>query len=53
MIDIQNLKKHFSDTRENLIKRGFELDEKFWLKAEKKRKKVKVETEQLQEEKNK
>ena len=53
MIDIQNLKKHFSDTRENLIKRGFELDEKFWLKAEKKRKKIQVETEQLQEEQNK
>ncbi len=49
MIDIQNLKKNLSETIDNLSRRGFELDKDYWLKIEEKRKKLQIETEQLQE----
>ena len=49
MIDIQNLKNNLSETIENLSKRGFEFNEDYWLKTEEKRKKLQIETEQLQE----
>ena len=49
MIDIQNLKKNLSETIDNLSRRGFELDKDYWLKTEEKRKKLQIETEQLQE----
>ena len=49
MIDIQNLKNNLSETIENLSRRGFEFNEDYWLKTEKKRKKLQIETEQLQE----
>ena len=49
MIDIQNLKNNLSETIENLSRRGFEFNEDYWLKTEEKRKKLQIETEQLQE----
>ena len=49
MIDIQILKKNLSETIDNLSRRGFELDKDYWLKTEEKRKKLQIETEQLQE----
>jgi len=52
MIDIQNLKENLSETIDNLSRRGFEFDKDYWLKTEKKRKKLQVETEQLQENQN-
>ena len=52
MIDIQNLKENLSETIDNLSRRGFEFDKDYWLKTEKKRKKLQVETEQLQETQN-
>ena len=52
MIDIQNLKKNLSETIDNLLRRGFELDKDYWLKIEEKRKKLQIETEQLQETQN-
>ena len=52
MIDIQNLKNNLSETIENLSRRGFEFNEDYWLKTEEKRKKLQIETEQLQEIKN-
>jgi len=52
MIDIQNLKENLSETINNLSRRGFEFDKDYWLKTEKKRKKLQVETEQLQENQN-
>ena len=52
MIDIQNLKKNLSETIDNLSRRGFELDKDYWLKTEEKRKKLQIETEQLQENQN-
>ena len=53
MIDIQNLKSNLSETIENLSRRGFEFNEDYWLKTEEKRKKLQIETEQLQEIQNK
>ena len=41
MIDIQNLKENLSETIDNLSRRGFEFDKDYWLKTEKKRKKIK------------
>ena len=52
MIDIQNLKENLSETIDNLSRRGFEFDKDYWLKTEEKRKKLQVETEQLQETQN-
>ena len=52
MIDIQNLKENLSETIDNLSRRGFEFDKDYWLKTEEKRKKLQVETEQLQENQN-
>ena len=52
MIDIQNLKKNLSETIDNLSRRGFELDKDYWLETEEKRKKLQIETEQLQETQN-
>ena len=52
MIDIQNLKKNLSETIDNLSRRGFELDKDYWLKTEEKRKKLQIDTEQLQETQN-
>ncbi len=52
MIDIQNLKKNLSETIDNLSRRGFELDKDYWLKTEEKRKRLQIETEQLQETQN-
>ena len=52
MIDIQNLKKNLSETIDNLLRRGFEFDKDYWLKTEEKRKKLQIETEQLQETQN-
>lgn len=52
MIDIQNLKENLSETIDNLSRRGFEFDKDYWLKTEKERKKLQVETEQLQENQN-
>ena len=52
MIDIQNLKNNLPETIENLSRRGFEFNEDYWLKTEEKRKKLQIETEQLQEIKN-
>ena len=52
MIDIQNLKENLSETIDNLSRRGFEFDKDNWLKTEEKRKKLQVETEQLQENQN-
>ena len=52
MIDIQNLKDNLSETIDNLSRRGFEFDKDYWLKTEEKRKKLQVETEQLQETQN-
>ena len=52
MIDIQNLKENLSETMDNLSRRGFEFDKDYWLKTEEKRKKLQVETEQLQETQN-
>ena len=49
MIDIQNLKNNLPETIENLSRRGFEFNEDYWLKTEEKRKKLQIETEQLQE----
>ena len=49
MIDIQNLKKNLSETIDNLSRRGFEFDKDYWLKTEERRKKLQIETEQLQE----
>ena len=52
MIDIQILKKNLSETIDNLSRRGFELDKDYWLETEEKRKKLQIETEQLQETQN-
>ena len=53
MIDIEILRKRFTEAQENLALRGFDLDKTKWNDMESLRKELQVKTESLQEQQNK
>ena len=53
MIDIEILRKRFTEAQENLALRGFDLDETKWNEIESRRKELQVKTESLQQQQNK
>jgi seryl-tRNA synthetase len=53
MIDIEILRKRFTEAQENLELRGFDLDETKWNGMESLRKELQVKTESLQQQQNK
>jgi seryl-tRNA synthetase len=53
MIDIEILRKRFTEAQENLALRGFDLDETKWNGMESRRKELQVKTESLQQQQNK
>ena len=52
MLDINLLRNNFEEIKKNLQKRGFEFDEKDFVRLDSERKKLQVETESLQEKSN-
>ena len=52
MLDINLLRNNFEEIKKNLQKRGFEIDEKAFVRLDSERKKLQVDTESLQEKSN-